>query len=92
MRVARRLCIRGRVQGVWYRDWMTGEATALGIDGWVRNRADGTVEAVIAGEEDRVEALVAACRKGPPAARVEGIESEPAADPGPGAFTRRRTQ
>jgi acylphosphatase len=91
MRVARRLHIRGRVQGVWYRAWLVEEATAVGVDGWVRNRADGTVEAVVAGEEARVEALIAACRRGPAAARVDGVETEPAPDPGPGGFTQRPT-
>jgi acylphosphatase len=76
--IAVKLRIHGRVQGVWYRGWMVDEATALGLQGWVRNRADGTVEALAIGPETDVEALVAACQEGPPAARVERVEREPA--------------
>lgn len=91
MRVARRLRIEGRVQGVWYRGWMVDEAAARGVDGWVRNRADGTVEALVAGEESDVEALITACRRGPPAARVDDVRVERADDPGPVGFTQRPT-
>ncbi len=68
------LMISGRVQRVWYRDWMVAEAVARGISGWVRNRADGRVEALVAGEAEAVDALVAACHRGPERARVSGIE------------------
>lgn len=71
---ARRLRIQGRVQGVGYRDWLVREAERLGLSGWVRNRADGSVEAVIAGDEPAVQALLTACRRGPRMARVDGIE------------------
>lgn len=71
---ARRLRIEGRVQGVGYRDWLVREATRLGISGWVRNRRDGSVEAVVAGEEAAVQALLSLCRRGPAMARVEDIE------------------
>lgn len=70
---ARRLRIEGRVQGVGYRAWMVREARRLGLAGWVRNRADGSVEAVIAGPEPAVQALLTACRRGPIAARVDRI-------------------
>ena len=72
--VIRRVLIRGRVQGVGYRAFT--EYTALGhrLDGWVRNRRDGAVEAVFAGPEAAVSAMVDACRKGPPGARVDAIE------------------
>jgi len=82
---ARRLVISGQVQGVGYRDWMVTAATALGINGWVRNRRDGTVEAVIDGPADAVAALLAACAQGPRLARVEDIaETEAAAPEAPG--------
>ncbi len=70
---ARRLRIEGRVQGVGYRAWMVREARRLGLAGWVRNRADGSVEAIIAGPEPAVQALLTACRRGPIAARVDRI-------------------
>jgi acylphosphatase len=68
-----RLCcvlIRGRVQGVGYRDWTLRTALAHGLEGWVRNRRDGTVEALFAGESGLVAEMLAACRSGPPAAQV----------------------
>jgi len=71
--VRRRLVVRGLVQGVGYRAFVEEEAEALGLDGWVRNRRDGTVEAVVAGSVDTVEAIIAACRKGPFAARVDDV-------------------
>ncbi len=70
-----RVAIAGRVQGVWFRAWTAEEARDLGIDGWVRNRRDGTVEAVFAGSAADVEAMLALCRQGPPLARVEKLES-----------------
>lgn len=74
MKVTRHLGIRGRVQGVWYRESMRLEAERLGVTGWVRNRGDGAVEAVVQGEESDVAAMIAWCRVGPPAARVENID------------------
>ncbi len=71
---ARRLRIEGRVQGVGYRDWLAREAAARGVVGWVRNRSDGSVEAVLAGEEPAVMALLTLCRRGPVMARVDRIE------------------
>ena len=69
-----RLRITGRVQGVAYRDWMVRAARAAGVVGWVRNRADGSVEALVAGPPGVVDALIASCRLGPPAARVDNVE------------------
>lgn len=67
--------IRGRVRGVCFRAWTCEEATAKGLKGWVRNRADGTVEAVFAGASEAVDAMLAQCRTGPPAARVDEVET-----------------
>lgn len=74
--IARRLLVHGLVQGVFYRGWTVETARSLGISGWVRNRKSGEVEIVAAGTVGAVEALVAACREGPPAARVDRIEIE----------------
>lgn len=74
--VARRLRITGRVQGVWYRGWTVNTARALGLDGWVRNRLDGSVEALAVGPEAAVEELIRRCHEGPPSARVERVEVE----------------
>ena len=71
---AERVEIFGRVQGVWYRGWTVDQATARGLSGWVRNRRDGSVEAVFAGASALVDEMVDACWQGPPAARVDGVE------------------
>ncbi|MEP9355910.1 acylphosphatase [Xanthobacter sp. KR7-65] len=65
--------LRGRVQGVGYRAWCAREAEARGLLGFVRNRASGAVEAVFAGPDDTVEAMLAACRTGPSGARVDDM-------------------
>ncbi len=84
-----RVVIQGRVQGVWFRGWTVAEATGLGLAGWVRNRSDGSVEAVFAGPKAAVEAMLAACRHGPPAARVAHVAAEPWAEhPGSGFHQR----
>ncbi len=67
------LIIKGRVQGVWFRDSTRREAVSLGVCGWVRNRRDGTVEVLAEGPEDRVRRLVLWCHQGPPYAKVSGI-------------------
>ena len=76
--IARRLTISGRVQGVGFRYALADEARARGLSGWVRNRRDGTVEALVAGREAEVEAMIAWARRGPPAARVAEVRVEPA--------------
>ena len=85
---ARLLRIEGRVQGVGYRDWMCREAVRLGLDGWVRNRADGSVQALVAGPDAEMQALLAAARRGPTLARVEHIEATPAEAPAEPGFWR----
>jgi acylphosphatase len=68
--------VHGRVQGVYYRATAQEEAQRLGLVGWVRNRADGTVEAMAEGEEAPVESFLAWCRRGPEAARVDELDVE----------------
>jgi acylphosphatase len=77
--IARRLTISGQVQGVGFRYALADEARARNLRGWVRNRRDGSVEAVVAGPERDVEAVIAWARHGPPAAQVTRIAVEPAA-------------
>lgn len=84
--IGRRIRVHGRVQGVFFRNWTADKALSLGLRGWVRNRRDGSVEVVAFGEEEAVEALIAACRTGPPAATVERIEVETAAGDGASGF------
>lgn len=69
-----RLLIRGRVQGVSYRAWAVRQARQLGLAGWVRNRVDGSVEAVVSGPASSVREMIGRCRRGPPAAAVRSVE------------------
>ncbi|MCX7962774.1 MAG: acylphosphatase [Burkholderiales bacterium] len=78
MTVTRHLVLRGRVQGVGFRQAMQREALARGCTGWVRNRRDGSVEAVVQGAPEAVESLVAWARRGPPAARVDELRESAA--------------
>ncbi|MCW5748991.1 MAG: acylphosphatase [Alphaproteobacteria bacterium] len=89
--ISLRARIRGRVQGVGYRDWTMRRADALGLRGWVRNRQDGSVEAVFAGPRAAVERMIADCRRGPTLARTDGIDIEPAAWPADDGFALRPT-
>lgn len=82
--MAKRLLISGRVQGVYFRESMRCEAERLGVTGWVRNRRNGDVEAVVDGNSDAVEAIVAWAHEGPPTARVDSVEVHEFA----GTFTR----
>jgi acylphosphatase len=77
-RLTLHLTIRGRVQGVGYRYSMASEAGRLGLSGWVRNRRDGSVEAVVQGPRDAVEAMRRWASQGPPSAVVSGVEATPA--------------
>ncbi|KZD24822.1 acylphosphatase [Tardiphaga robiniae] len=72
--VIRHVAIRGRVQGVGYRYWTEHTATSLGLQGWVRNRRDGSVEAVFAGSSAVVEQMIAECRRGPISSRVDAVD------------------
>ena len=76
-----KLRITGRVQGVGYREALRSEAGRLGVTGWVRNRADGSVEALVQGGGNALAQLLAWARRGPPAAHVEQVASTPA-EPG----------
>ena len=78
--------IEGRVQAVGFRYWTAREAEALSLRGWVRNRRDGTVEALFAGPEAAVDAMVDSCRRGPPAAKVARVRAQPANAPAGGGF------
>jgi acylphosphatase len=81
--------IHGRVQGVWFRAWTTENAVKRGLRGWVRNREDGSVEALFCGPQAVVDEMIEACRRGPRSARVERIDQMPA-EPvqGPGFHQR----
>ena len=81
-----RLIIEGRVQGVGYRYWTVREATRHGVDGWVRNLPDGTVEALISGPDDGVAAMIEACRQGPRGASVSVVREHPAGPPNAPGF------
>lgn len=70
--------IFGKVQGVWYRGWVQTKAARLGLYGWVRNREDGTVEALVCGTPNVVDRMLALLMRGPELARVDRIETEPA--------------
>lgn len=69
--------VRGEVQGVFFRKWMAEEATRRGLRGWVRNRADGSLEAVFSGEMSTVRDMVRACHQGPSKARVSQVVQIP---------------
>lgn len=88
---AKRIVISGRVHGVGYRDWMKAQAEAMGVSGWVRNRADGSVEALVQGPTAVVEELLRACRRGPRAAHVESIAEELTDEEAQPGFQRRPT-
>ncbi|HWM48941.1 MAG TPA: acylphosphatase [Xanthobacteraceae bacterium] len=72
--LVRRVVFRGRVQGVGFRDFVERQAMRLGVEGWVRNRSDGSVEAVLAGDAAALDDAIAACRAGPRLARVDAVD------------------
>lgn len=85
--VAVHCVITGRVQGVWYRAWTEKEAVRLGLDGWVRNLPDGSVEALFSGPASSVRDMIGRCRSGPPLADVDNIVETPFDPPGSAGFT-----
>jgi acylphosphatase len=86
MTKAVKLRIEGRVQGVGYRMWLSREAQRHGLAGWVRNRRDGSVEALLKGDDESLEEVVELCRNGPRMARIERIERSDAEDDGSFGF------
>ena len=90
-RKAVHVVVSGRVQGVFFRSWTVGRAELRGLDGWVRNRSDGTVEALFAGPVEAVDHMLEACWRGPDYSTVTDVRVEPAEDPGPTGFEQRPT-
>ncbi|KAI4349116.1 hypothetical protein L6164_009752 [Bauhinia variegata] len=86
-----RVVIKGRVQGVWYRNWTIDNATQIGLKGWVRNRKDGSVEALFSGSPEAVQEMEQRCRRGPPDAVVTGLEVFPSNDDPGSGFGRKLT-
>ncbi len=84
--IARHVHVTGRVQGVWFRAWTREQALAKGVFGWVRNLPDGSVEAVLAGPEEAVEAVIAVLHDGPPAAKVADVRVTEATMPDRSGF------
>ena len=93
MALTKRLRISGRVQGVGFRYALQREARSLGLAGWVRNRRDGSVEALLQGSAEAVDRLIAWSLRGPPGARVDGVDVQPCAgDPGRSDFEQLPTE
>jgi len=89
--MARRIRVRGRVQGVFYRGWAIEAACDLGLRGWVRNRRDGSVEMLVDGNEETVGLMIERARRGPSAARVDRLDVEETDEDVPPGFTQRPT-
>lgn len=79
--------IEGKVQGVWFRAWTERTAKEQGLSGWVRNRPDGSVQALFSGPGEAVERMLDACRTGPPLARVTEVTADPADPPDRSGFS-----
>lgn len=88
--IARQARVTGRVQGVWFRAWTKQEAERLGLRGWVRNEADGSVSALIAGPEAAVQQMLARLHQGPELAQVQRVDLSPATGEVPDGFEIRR--
>jgi len=89
--VTKRVIIGGKVQGVWFRAWTVEQAIRLGLRGWVRNRKDGRVEALVAGPEPIVDELIHLFHRGPPMAKVDSVEASPDDEIAPPDFEQRPT-
>jgi len=90
-RIARHILVKGKVQGVWFRAWMVEQATELGLDGWVRNRIDGSVEAVACGPAAQVDELIARCHRGSPPSRVDRVIVADSSDAVAAGFVQKPT-
>lgn len=90
-RPALRIRVHGRVQGVGFRWWLTTQASDLGLNGWVRNRGDGSVEALAIGRGQAIAKLVESCHRGPTGALVRSVETDPAEDDGSQGFEQKAT-
>ena len=86
-----KVAVTGRVQGVWFRAWTCEQAESLGLDGWVRNRRDGSVEALLSGQDKDIDAMLDLLLQGPPAAEVTSVQSEALDDPPESGFHQRPT-
>jgi len=86
-----RLQITGKVQGVWFRAWTVKQAEGLGLDGWVRNRTDGSVEALVVGGQENVDVFIRLCHEGPPKAHVTGVSVDAAQGITPKGFVQKPT-
>jgi acylphosphatase len=83
--------VTGRVQGVWFRAWTCDQAASRGLNGWVRNRPDGSVQAVLSGPDNDVDAMLDVLWQGPPTANVTSVQSEDLDDPPASGFHQRST-
>ena len=90
-RKAIHVIIAGRVQGVGFRAWAKSTATKKGLNGWVRNRTDGTVEAVFSGKAAHIDAMLTACKDGPLASRVQEVVAKDWAEPVASGFEMKET-
>ena len=88
---AKRIIVTGQVQGVFFRNWTVAKGLELGVDGWVRNRSDGSVEIHACGTADALDRLILACRSGPPAAAVERVEVRDSGEPCSAGFGKKPT-
>lgn len=91
MTKAVKVMIEGRVQGVWYRGWTQKTAQRLGLDGWVQNRRDGSVQAVFSGPDEAVDEMLKLCETGPEFAFVTSVQHVPHNSPVPSGFHFRRS-